>query len=125
MTTDTEKWRRDLEEEVAFLRQQLKTICGEDSDRMYKFKLTPQEERIVRLLLIREFVPYDAIEAALSWDKHEVVAPATVKVFVSHIRRKMPAIKPWLVNKSGRGYYLAPEGKHWIKAEMMLMEERQ
>ena len=118
--TDQDKWRQDLEDEIARLKAQIKQICGADCDSLHRLKLTPFEERILRLLLIREFASYDAIDTILYWDKAEMASPATVQVLMSGIRRKVPEIRQWIINKPGRGYYLTPEGKHWIKAEMIL-----
>jgi DNA-binding response OmpR family regulator len=117
---DMVRWCRDLEAEVEHLRRQIKQICGDDEPRLHKFGLTPSEERILRLLLIRDFASHEAISSILYWDKREEASPGTVKVFVSNLRRKLPAIKHWLKCVAGRGYYLTQEGKHWIRAELIL-----
>jgi hypothetical protein len=117
---DLEKWNRDLREEIETLKQQIKVICGEgdSNNKLHHIKLTPSVERILRLLLIREFVPYEAIDTILSWDKLDIPSAECVKVYVSVLRRKLPFLKGGLINKPTRGYYLTKEARHRLMFEL-------
>ena len=119
MKQDMITWVRDLEEEVISLRRQMRELTGvESDDKWHMLNLTRSEERILRVLLLRDLATHEAIATALYWDKHECYGDETIKVFMSNIRRKLPFLKPWITCKWGLGYVLHPEGKHRLMFEL-------
>ena len=80
---------RDLaREQVAFL---LSALMGDDTLPL-EWNLTESEERIMRVILTREYASKDAIMAALYWDKDEPGEEKIVDVLICKIRKK---IKPY------------------------------
>jgi DNA-binding response OmpR family regulator len=125
MTEDKAKWVRDLQDEIETLKRQLREVTGsgDTNHRWDMLGLTPSEERILRVLLVRDFAPHDALHTAVYWDKRDNGADATIKVFIAHLRKKLPFLRPWIKCLSGRGYALHYEGKHRLLFELMNPKE--
>jgi len=118
MNRDEAIWLSDAKEEAATLKRQLREITGEDSEKWHLLGLTKSEERVLRVLLIRDFVPMEAFETALYWDKPEIADSRTLQVFICRIKEKLPFLREWIKPKYGQGYWLHPEGKHRLMFEL-------
>jgi two-component system cell cycle response regulator CtrA len=94
-----------LQEQIAFLQS---ALLG-DSPLPLEWRLTETEERVMRVILAREYASKDAIMAALYWDKDEPSDEKIVDVLVCKIRKKVQRFGIDVKNQWGRGYYLPRE----------------
>jgi two-component system cell cycle response regulator CtrA len=97
-----------LKEQVAFL---IAALMGENPLPL-EWNLTESEERIMRVILTREYASKDAIMAALYWDKDEPGEDKIVNVMVCKIRKKLKRFAINIKTHWGRGFYLPPEIHH-------------
>jgi two-component system, cell cycle response regulator CtrA len=97
-----------LKEQVAFLTA---ALMGENPLPL-EWNLTESEERIMRVILTREYASKDAIMAALYWDKDEPGEDKIVDVMVCKIRKKLKRFGINIKTHWGRGFYLPPEIRH-------------
>jgi DNA-binding response OmpR family regulator len=94
-----------LKEQVAFLTS---ALMGDDPLPL-DWNLTESEERIMRVILAREYASKDAIMAALYWDKDEPGEEKIIDVMVCKIRKKLKPHGIDIKTHWGRGHYLPPE----------------
>jgi two-component system cell cycle response regulator CtrA len=95
-----------LKEQIAYLTS---ALMGSDVLPL-EWNLTESEERVMRVMISREFATKEAISAALYWDKDEPSdAIKTIDVMVCRIRRKLKPYGIDIKTHWGRGFYLPAE----------------
>jgi two-component system, cell cycle response regulator CtrA len=101
-----------LREENDFLREQIAFLTAAlmgDDPLPLEWNLTDSEERLVRVLMARQFASKDTIMAALYWDKDEPGEIKIIDVMVCKIRKKLKRHGIDIRTHWGRGYSLPPE----------------
>lgn len=111
---------RVLELEVARLTEQLaeiRRVSGVPPDARPAFGLGKSENIIFLLLMKRDLVSEDAIRSALYGHRLDEPETDTVAVFLSMLRRKLPAgVK--IRNEPRIGWSISTEHKKLLRAEM-------
>jgi DNA-binding response OmpR family regulator len=112
---------RLLEEENDFLREQIarleRVLVGEQSMPV-EWRLTQQEQRVMGVLVNREFASKDAIMAALYRNLgRDEAEPKIVDVFVCKIRKKLKPFGIDIRTVWGTGYCLPPEQRTLLRQQ--------
>jgi two-component system cell cycle response regulator CtrA len=101
-----------LKEQIAFLTA---ALMGTEPLPL-EWKLTETEERLMRVLMAREYATKDTILAALYWDKDEPGDEKMIDVLVCRIRKKIKRFGIDIKTHWGRGFYLPTEVRSRYRA---------
>lgn len=111
-----------VKDENDMLRQRIAEFFGLDTPwpkDVLGFRLTPIEEKFLRVLAKRDFGSKEMLYSAIYDDRvfdEDLPDPKIIDVKICHLRKKLPsdAIETiW-----GRGYRLTDAGKAWLKAKL-------
>jgi DNA-binding response OmpR family regulator len=112
---------RKLRDENELLKAQIAYLTGAMASHdalPREWKLTTGEERIIRILVSREFASMEGIITALYWDKEEPIDPeGTIRVMVSKMRKKLRPHGIEIKTHWGRGFYLPAEVRRRFRSQ--------
>lgn len=120
--TCNEKIHAGLTAEISKLMEenrQLKAMLYGDFHIPWEWKLSPSQTAILRCLIAQPEVSYEVVETAIYGEKG---TPGDVKnttrVHVRNLRLKLEPLGIEINNRSGFGYYIAPEVRASLKKKL-------